>query len=129
MQDSLLEELTRELRELRLETKLREAAILSRIERIQQQQSQATVSPVEVYSTSTTTTNPTQINGIQRGDRVLIINKVKKPASWPKQKVWKEDEFRSATVLKVSRDQISILTDNGISTWRAPNNLQLVRHE
>ena len=66
MQDNLLEDLTRELRDLRLETSLREATILSRIERIQQQQNQEAA--CTVGSNGNIPTDPVRINGIQRGD-------------------------------------------------------------
>jgi hypothetical protein len=66
------------------------------------------------------------VNGFKKGDRVKITNKVKKPAVWPREKEWIESQFRLATVTKVSRLQVHFLTDNGVRTWRAPNNLERI---
>ena len=63
------------------------------------------------------------VNGLKRGDRVLIKNKVNKPATWPIEKAWVKEEAHLATVTRVTREQIHFITDNGITTWRAPNNL------
>jgi hypothetical protein len=126
MQDCHIEQLTRELNELDLtreaivsELDLRREAIVSRIEQLQEQRVSSTGAPDSTRAFL-------RVNGIQRGDRVLIKNKVKKPASWSSTKVWREDEYRSAIVTKATPTQIFILTDNGISTWRAPNNLRKV---
>jgi uncharacterized protein YfaQ (DUF2300 family) len=124
MQDCHIEQLTRELNELDLrresiisELDLRREAIVSRIEQLQEQE-------VSSAGASDGTRTFLCVNGIQRGDRVRIKNKVKKPATWPGTKLWREDEYRSAIVTKVTPTQIFILTDNGVSTWRAPNNLR-----
>jgi hypothetical protein len=64
------------------------------------------------------------------GDRVQILNQFKKPAVWDNSKRWSEAEAKTATVTKVREGQIFFLTDNGVSTWRAPNNLKkLQQHE
>jgi hypothetical protein len=111
MDDELVDELTRELSDLRL----REAVLVSTLARLKATKSEAQ----EVDERASLA-----INGIGRGDRVWITNKVQKPADWPAHTKWKEDEFRSARVTKVTRRQIFILTDNGVETWRAPNNLK-----
>ena len=111
MDDELVDELTRELSDLRL----REAVLVSTLARLKATKSEAQ----EVDERASLA-----INGIGRGDRVWITNKVRKPADWPAHTKWKEDEFRSARVTKVTRRQIFIFTDNGVETWRAPNNLK-----
>ena len=62
---------------------------------------------------------------LTRGDRVRIINKIKRPANWLAR--WDEGDIkneRRATVTHTVRDQVWIITDNGMKTWRAPNNLE-----
>jgi hypothetical protein len=61
--------------------------------------------------------------GFRRGDRVRIINKVRKPATAGIS--WTEEKERLATVTKIVPDQVHIRTDNGTNTWRAPNNLEI----
>jgi hypothetical protein len=63
------------------------------------------------------------VNGLKKGDRVIIKNKVNKPATWPIDKAWVQEEARLATVTRVTKEQIHFVTDNGVATWRAPNNL------
>jgi hypothetical protein len=64
---------------------------------------------------------------LTKGDRVRITNRVRKPATWNNETAWDEDKGRLATVTKVTPEQVNIITDNGISTWRAPpNNLRKI---
>ena len=65
-------------------------------------------------------------NGIVKGDRVRITNKVKRPAAWTNQLAWDKERERSATVTRVTPTQVFFITDNGVETWRAPNNLKKV---
>ena len=102
MEEEQIEDLTRELNEL----KIRQAVLIAAISRLQ--------------------AAPNVVNGIEVGDRVWIKNKVRKPAHWPSQTPWVESEYRTARVTKVSARQIFVLTDNGIDTWRAPNNLRRI---
>ena len=108
--EEALDELTNELRQLRI----REVKVLSQIRRLNELRAAREEAPVARF----------EVNGFRVGDRVRITNKVKKPATWPRGQVWSESEFRSATVTRVTRLQIHFVTDNGISTWRAPNNLE-----
>jgi hypothetical protein len=57
------------------------------------------------------------------GDRIRILNAVKKPAKWNNKREWIENEARYATVTRVQGGRVFFVTDNGTSTWRAPNNL------
>lgn len=63
-----------------------------------------------------------------QGDRVRVINRVRRPASWPSDRRWDEQLARAATVTYVTAvpDRVYFTTDNGIETWRIPTNL---RHE
>ena len=64
------------------------------------------------------------------GDRVRILNQFKKPTVWDNSRRWSEAEAKIATVTKVRAGQVFFLTDNGVTTWRAPNNLKRLRqHE
>ena len=70
--------------------------------------------------------NGPTINGITRGDRVRIRNRVYKPATWPADRHWDKEQAKLATVTRVTSEQIHFVTDNGIRTWRAPNNLERI---
>jgi hypothetical protein len=65
-----------------------------------------------------------------RGDRIWIKNKLHKPANWSNHREWVEREGRTATVTEVvtrgPSEQVHFITDNGVHTWRAPNNVQLL---
>ncbi|KAI2510044.1 hypothetical protein MHU86_4338 [Fragilaria crotonensis] len=58
---------------------------------------------------------------IQKGDRLRITNKVNKPRNWPGE--WDQDKAQKATVTHFYRGQVHFITDNGVRTWRAVNNL------
>jgi hypothetical protein len=67
------------------------------------------------------------VNGLGRkGDRVRIKNKVSKPTTWSIEKPWRREEAKLATITRVTREQVHFVTDNGVSTWRAPNNLERI---
>jgi hypothetical protein len=111
MQDKEVEDLISELKVLNL----RRSAILARLE--------------EAYSTPSVedTVRAPIANGIVKGDRVRIINKVKRPAVWTSQLAWDKERERYATVTRVTPTQVFFTTDNGVETWRAPNNLRRLR--
>ena len=115
MQDKEVEDLISELKVLNL----RRSAILARLE--------------EAYSTPGVEENASHsvrapiANGIVKGDRVRIINKVKRPAVWTSQLAWDKERERYATVTRVTPTQVFFTTDNGVETWRAPNNLRRIR--
>jgi hypothetical protein len=66
----------------------------------------------------------------QKGDRIRIRNKVHKPASWDNSVEWVAENAQTATVTEVltkgPTTQVHFATDNGVNTWRAPNNLRLL---
>ena len=66
------------------------------------------------------------VNGIRRGDRIRIKNRINKPAAWPAERRWNKEEAKLATVTKVTREQVHFTTDNGVRNWRAPNNLERI---
>jgi lipopolysaccharide biosynthesis protein len=120
MDDDEIKDLIAELKTL----KIRASIIIDRLESVSARRT-------SVASTSNTTTHNAvnnerelTVNGLKSGDRVRIRNKVNKPATWPTEKAWIREEARLATVTRVTRQQIHFVTDNGISTWRAPNNLE-----
>jgi hypothetical protein len=64
----------------------------------------------------------TVTHGLAEGDRVRIKNQVKKPANWGSD-VWDHRQARLATVTYTTADRVYFITDNGVTTWRAPHNL------
>jgi hypothetical protein len=60
------------------------------------------------------------------GDRVRIKNKVRKPATWSKSDEWNQRLAQKATVTHRYREQVHFITDNGVKTWRAENNLEAI---
>jgi hypothetical protein len=107
--DQSIEELIAELKLV----KIHEANIIARIEAAAQKRDQD----------KSEKTRP-NANRLSKGDRVRITNRVRKPATWNNETAW--DKGRLATVTKVTPEQVNIITDNGISTWRAPTNLRKI---
>jgi hypothetical protein len=68
--------------------------------------------------------------GFPKGDRIWIKNKLHKPANWNNDFEWIEKEGKSATVTEVltkgPNEQVHFVTDKGVRTWRAPNNVCLL---
>jgi hypothetical protein len=60
------------------------------------------------------------------GDRVTIKTRIHKPKNWPPEKDWSDKKERTATVTKVTTNQVHFTTDNGTRTWRAPHNLNKI---
>ena len=89
-----LSELIEQLKRIRIQ----EARVIDQIERVER-------------TRATRATAHTVDNVFQPGSRVRITNGVK-AGQWP-----------TGTVTKVSANRISITTDDGTKTWRAPKNL------
>jgi hypothetical protein len=68
---------------------------------------------------SASSTTHTDFLAFATGDRVRILNSVKKPARWDNNKVWHEREAKYATVVRIQDGRVYIITDNGVSTWRS----------
>jgi hypothetical protein len=120
MAERQIEELIRELRTLKLRVATLEAE--NDEQRVRRESSE--YSRTITTASSSSTHSVERVNDIGRGDRVRITNTVKKPAYWTK--AWDEKKERLATVTKVTPSQIHFRTDNGVNTWRAPNNVRKV---
>jgi len=59
------------------------------------------------------------------GQRVYITNRIRRPINWSG--TWEAHRERFATVTKQSSSRVSVLTDNGVKTWRAPKHLSKIR--
>ena len=117
MEHNELSDLIEELRAL----KIRETEIVAELERASRNQTRPR------HEDNRGTEQTTVANGIKRGDRVRITNKVRRPAaSGP---TWTEAKERLATVTSVNATQVHIVTDNGTRTWRSPNNLRLLQKQ
>ena len=112
MEDRTFEELIEELQALRI----RENAIIAQLE--------GAKNKARTGINTNSTQAPATANGLQKGDRVRIKNKIRRPATAGPG--WTETRERLATVTRVTPDQVHITTDNGTRTWRGPNNLQLI---
>ena len=113
MQDKQVEGLICELKALNL----RRSAILAQLEEA--------YSGYEVVETTSSVRAPIA-NGIIKGYRVRITNKVKRPATWTSQLAWDKEREKSATVTRVTPTQLFFITDNGVETWRAPTNVKKI---
>lgn len=137
MDNATLATLINELKALKIqesELKTRESQIILQIEAINSTGNTDTTEDYTVASTrqqqkATRTTTPLTVNGITRGDRVTIKNKIRRPATCTDETEWTKEKERVATVTRVTNDQIHFVTDNGTRTWRAPNNLSKLRNE
>ena len=110
MEERKLDELIGKLKALKIE----EASILAQIAGLNASES--------VIATAASTEE--RVNGIARGDRVRIKNRVRKPATWTSKVEWTEAKERVGTVTRVTPEQIHFVTENGTQTWRAPNNVR-----
>jgi hypothetical protein len=67
------------------------------------------------------------IRGCSKGDSIWIKNKLHKLANWNNETEWNEKEVKTAIVtkklIKGPGVQVRFLTDNGVQTWQAPNNM------
>jgi hypothetical protein len=117
MQAKSINELIQELQQLRI----RETAVIAEIrEAIEAQDEAAQANDIELEDVDP----PGDARGLRPGDRVRIKNKIRRPATAGPS--WSETRERSATVTRVTVDQVHIITDNGTKTWRARNNLRLI---
>jgi outer membrane murein-binding lipoprotein Lpp len=99
-----IDQLTTELRDLKIRVAQLEAAITDR----ETDERSASTAAAAVF---------------QRGDRVKVKNKLKKPATWPVTAKWDQEAAQLATVTHNYKNQVHFITDNGVKTWRAHNNL------
>lgn len=118
-----IEQLIAELRDLRLRVAQLEAAATN--DRVAQPGETAAANESEDSTSSGVAT----AIGFKKGDKVLIKNKLKRPATWPNDVVWNEKLAQRATVTHLYREQVHFVTDNGVKTWRAVNNLKLLNRQ
>lgn len=115
-----IEELTTQLRNISLRLAQLEAATSRESNRSSAGTAAAPSSSAETAAaTSSATRAAAPI--IQKGDRLNILNKVNKPQNWTGE--WDQAKAQKATVTHFYRGQVHFVTDNGIRTWRAVNNL------
>ena len=114
-----IEQLTTQLRNVSLRLAQLEAAASRENDR----SSADTAAPSSSTETAAAPSSATRAAApiIQKGDRLNIINKVNRPHNWTGE--WDQAKTQKATVTHFYRGQVHFVTDNGIRTWRAVNNL------
>ena len=112
MQDEQVEDLIRELKSLNL----RRNEIFAQLE--------AAYTGHDSEEEARRSIGGSSANGFKKGDRIRIRNKVKRPAAWTRP--WDKEKEKTATVTRVTATQVHYITDNGVETWRAPNNVERV---
>jgi hypothetical protein len=105
MHEKAINELIKELKALQL----REAQVVSLLER-------ATTPP----DSAATVTPP-----FEKGDRIHITTRVKKPASWG-DKPWDYQRSKFATVTYTTKERVYFINDNGVNSWRVYKNVTKV---
>ena len=120
MGDRVLEELTQELKELRI----RENAVIETIERITESR-RLSVEPQERNTPSIAyPVAEVASSDLRVGTRVRVKNKIRKPATAGNE--WTERKERVGIVTEIRGDQVHFITENGTRTWRNPNNLEII---
>ncbi len=114
MERGIVEQLISELEALRIRVAQLEAAATERGDN----------KGAEVAATNNKGAEVAATNEFKEGDRVRIKNQLKKPATWPNKVAWNKEEAQRATVTHTYKEQIHFVTDNGVKTWRAVNNLE-----
>ena len=112
MKQESIEDLIGELKELRL----REAEVIERLESANRRQAEGKFEAVGLERSEST------LGAFVIGDRVVITNKIRKPASC--NKFWTPERERKAIVTGIDGEKVHIKTDNGIETWRLTKNLK-----
>jgi hypothetical protein len=117
MIDNKIHELIEELKAL----KLREAEIIEQlaVENVRRNR-EARENGARLVRRTTTG------HGFEQGDRIRITNQVKKPYNWGDDH-WNYHEARIATVTFTTPNRIHFVTDNGLTTWRAPRNIERIQ--
>jgi hypothetical protein len=103
-----LDALIKELKELRL----KEAAVIERIEAVTRRGSERLV----------------EKGAYEAGDRIYINNNIRRPLRASPN--WSAASERRATVTDVKGDRVHFVTDNGTKTWREQKSVRaIVKHE
>ena len=115
-----IEKLTAQLRDVSIRlAQLEAAASREHTERSASRIAAASAEPKDISSSTSKAAAPI----ISKGDRVSITNDVRKPSYWNDNIEWDQEKAQRATVTHFYRGQVHFVTDNGVRTWRAINNL------
>ena len=120
MEGEIVEQLIKELEALRIRVAQLEAAATTTRGQAQLEAA-ATTTRGQDIDTGTETAATLEF---KEGDRVRIKNQLKKPATWSNKAVWDKKQAQQATVTHIYKEQVHFITDNGVKTWRAVNNLE-----
>jgi hypothetical protein len=101
-------------------------ALTIQVQELQQKLRRRDNSPSSRQRNKASETTGTDKPKFKAGDRVRILNQVKKPTSWDGLQEWLSSRAKTATVTSTSGQRVFFTTDNGISTWRSPRNLVLI---
>ena len=112
MEDSRIDDLIEQVRSLTIQ-----------VESLKQELRRRGSSPPPLSTTLSAEIGTTD-SSFKVGDRVRILNRFNKTVAWNNNRRWSEAEAKTATVTQVRTEQIFFVTDNGVKTWRAPNNLR-----
>ena len=100
--------------------------LIAELEALQIRVAQLEAAATEQGINDSETGRGTRTIGFKKGDRVRITNKVRRPATWSREVEWDESQARMATVTHIYKNQVHFMTDNGVKTWRATNNLRRI---
>jgi hypothetical protein len=114
--DDLIALLTTELQELRIRVTQLEQVVGPTREETESRARRAT----EEYEHSA---RRAAASTFQPGDRIRINKTLKKPADWDNVVEWDQKLAQTATVTQFKNKQVWFVTDNGVRTWRAINNV------
>jgi hypothetical protein len=117
METKSVDALIQELKALQL----REAEVLKLIEQANKRRD-LVAGHHGVCTEHGTTTN----HGFEQGDRIRITNRITKPAHWGINEPWHYRDAQKATVTFTTQDRVYFVTDNGVTTWRAPRNIKRI---
>ena len=126
MEECSIEKITRRLRAVQLQQAFLEAQLEQAIE----EKRNRTAPTPTVVPTPRQQEHQERGDVFVKGDRIYIKNKLNKPATWDNHTKWIEAEGKTATVTEVIQKgptkQVHFITDNGVHTWRAVNNIRLI---
>ena len=114
--DDIIAALTAEIQELRIRVTQVERAVGPTSEELARRATRA----AESYERSA---RQAAAAAYRTGDRIRIKRNLKTPSDWDSTVEWIQEQAQLATVTRVSKKQVWFVTDNGISTWRAINNI------
>jgi hypothetical protein len=116
MSEDEIARLIQELKHLQVEERRVIAALEEAYRTTQVESSKKRILPTNIIGLARST-DP--VLSFKKGDHVVIINKVRKPAN----RVINSGD-RTVVVVGVQVDRVDIKTTNGTLTWRAPKNLR-----